>query len=68
MFANDPDVRTFILDFKPTNPFITMRIATHMYNISSCRITKGLLDLTAYSDPICTPDSTIMTITNFKMY
>ena len=28
LFANDPDVRTFIIELKPTNPFITMKIAT----------------------------------------
>ncbi|KAL4482744.1 hypothetical protein ABPG73_021404 [Tetrahymena malaccensis] len=60
--------RTFVLQFKPTNPFIAARIVTDFQLITSCQITSGLLDTSLNSNSICTPYANIMLLSNFQSY
>lgn len=60
--------RTFVLQFKPRNPFITAMISTNFLKITTCAITKGLLDLSDDDDTLCVADSNIMYLSNFLMY
>lgn len=60
--------REFVLQFKPTNPFISARIATDFQFVVSCQVTKGLKDLGLDDDSVCTPESNIMFLTNFDTY
>ena len=45
-----------------------MRISKQFPTISSCYLSKGLLDLTLVSNIVCTPQSNIMFISNFQQY
>ncbi|KAL4499018.1 hypothetical protein ABPG72_016920 [Tetrahymena utriculariae] len=60
--------RTFVLQFKPTNPFIAARIVTDFQLITSCQITSGLLDTSLNSNSVCTPYANIMLLSNFQSY
>lgn len=61
-------LRSFVLQFRPHNPFIAARIMTEFFQIISCQITAGLLDISEDNDSVCTPSARLMYLTNFAMY
>ena len=45
-----------------------MILVINFREITKCQVSKGLLDLTDFSDAICSHNSNILKITNFKTY
>ena len=60
--------RDFVLRFRPKNPFNYARITTNFYQVMSCQITRGLLDLSENEDSVCTVNSRMIYLSNFATY